>query len=160
MSVSAVVIGVFADNLRELLLAPPLGSRNVLAIDPGFRTGCKIVCLDRQGKLLHNDVIYPTASSDGEVREAAMALLSARPRRPPLPRGLSCLNIMPHRARAPRPDGGRQPPSSRRRNRQGWSVASSLFCRPPDRETGSHFSGPAHPIGLIRSDWYLVLESS
>ncbi len=69
-------IRVFADNLRELLLASPLGSKNVLAIDPGFRTGCKIVCLDRQGKLLHNDVIYPTASSAGEVREAAMALLS------------------------------------------------------------------------------------
>ncbi|HEV2694450.1 MAG TPA: Tex family protein [Verrucomicrobiae bacterium] len=69
-------IRVFADNLRELLLASPLGSKNVLAIDPGFRTGCKIVCLDRQGKLLHNDVVYPTASSAGEVREAAMALLS------------------------------------------------------------------------------------
>ncbi len=69
-------IRVFADNLRELLLASPLGSKNVLAIDPGFRTGCKIVCLDRQGKLLHNDVIYPTASSAGEIREAAMALLS------------------------------------------------------------------------------------
>ena len=69
-------IRVFADNLRELLLASPLGSKNVLAIDPGFRTGCKIVCLDRQGKLLHNDVIYPTASSAGEIREAAAALLS------------------------------------------------------------------------------------
>ncbi|HXI69395.1 MAG TPA: Tex family protein [Verrucomicrobiae bacterium] len=72
----AAAIRVFADNLRELLLASPLGSKNVLAIDPGFRTGCKIVCLDRQGKLLHNDVIYPTASSAGEVREAAAALLS------------------------------------------------------------------------------------
>src|ERR1019366_10062763 len=69
-------IRVFADNLRELLLASPLGSKNVLAIDPGFRTGCKIVCLDRQGKLLHNDVIYPTASSASEIREAAAALLS------------------------------------------------------------------------------------
>ena len=69
-------IQVFAGNLRELLLASPLGSKNVLAIDPGFRTGCKIVCLDRQGKLLHNDVIHPTASSPGEMREAAMALLS------------------------------------------------------------------------------------
>jgi len=69
-------IRVFADNLRELLLASPLGSKNVLAIDPGFRTGCKIVCLDRQGKLLHNDVIYPTAASAGEIREAAAALLS------------------------------------------------------------------------------------
>ena len=69
-------IRVFADNLRELLLASPLGNKNVLAIDPGFRTGCKIVCLDRQGKLLHNDVIYPTASSASEIREAAAALLS------------------------------------------------------------------------------------
>ena len=72
----AEAIRVFADNLRELLLASPLGSKNVLAIDPGFRTGCKIVCLDRQGKLLHNDVIYPTAAGAGEVREAAAALLS------------------------------------------------------------------------------------
>ena len=72
----AEAIRVFADNLRELLLASPLGSKNVLAIDPGFRTGCKIVCLDRQGKLLHNDVIYPTASSAGEIRDAAAALLS------------------------------------------------------------------------------------
>jgi uncharacterized protein len=52
-------IRVFADNLRQLLLAPPLGEKNVLAIDPGFRTGCKIVCLDRQGTLLHNETIYP-----------------------------------------------------------------------------------------------------
>lgn len=52
-------IRVFADNLRQLLMAPPLGQKNVLAIDPGFRTGCKIVCLNRQGKLLHNETIYP-----------------------------------------------------------------------------------------------------
>ncbi len=52
-------IKVFADNVRELLLASPLGRKNVMAIDPGFRTGCKTVLLDRQGKLLHNDVIYP-----------------------------------------------------------------------------------------------------
>jgi uncharacterized protein len=52
-------IRVFADNLRELLLAAPLGQKVVLAIDPGFRTGCKVVLLDRQGKLLHNDVVYP-----------------------------------------------------------------------------------------------------
>ena len=52
-------IKVFADNLRQLLLAPPLGEKNVLAIDPGYRTGCKIVCLDRQGNLLHNETIYP-----------------------------------------------------------------------------------------------------
>jgi uncharacterized protein len=69
-------IRVFAENLRELLLASPLGRKNVLGIDPGFRTGCKVVCLDRQGKLLHNDVIYPTASSTSEVREAAAAVWS------------------------------------------------------------------------------------
>src|SRR4030042_385931 len=55
----AEAIKVFADNLRQLLLASPLGEKNVLAIDPGFRTGCKIVCLDRQGNLLHNETIYP-----------------------------------------------------------------------------------------------------
>ncbi|MHB1456505.1 MAG: Tex family protein [Armatimonadota bacterium] len=52
-------INVFSENLRELLLSPPLGGKNVLAIDPGFRTGCKVVCLDSQGKLLHNENIYP-----------------------------------------------------------------------------------------------------
>jgi protein Tex len=62
-------IRVFAGNLRQLLLGPPLGRKNVLAIDPGFRTGCKVVCLDRQGKLLHHDVIYPTLSEQG-TREA------------------------------------------------------------------------------------------
>ena len=52
-------IRVFAENLRELLLAPPLGSKRVMGVDPGFRTGCKVVCLDRQGKLLHHETIYP-----------------------------------------------------------------------------------------------------
>ena len=52
-------INVFAENLRQLLLGSPLGEKNVLAIDPGFRTGCKIVCLDRQGNLIHNETIYP-----------------------------------------------------------------------------------------------------
>ena len=52
-------INVFADNLRQLLLGSPLGEKNVLAIDPGFRTGCKVVCLDRQGNLIHNETIYP-----------------------------------------------------------------------------------------------------
>ncbi len=58
-------IKVFADNLRELLLASPLGGKVMMAIDPGFRTGCKVVILDRQGKLLHNDVVYP---DQGNVR--------------------------------------------------------------------------------------------
>ena len=52
-------IQVFSENIRELLMAAPLGRKKVLAIDPGFRTGCKIVCLDPQGQLLHHDVVYP-----------------------------------------------------------------------------------------------------
>ena len=52
-------IRVFAANLRQLLLAPPLGQKRVLGIDPGFRTGCKVVCLDAQGTLLHNEAIFP-----------------------------------------------------------------------------------------------------
>ena len=52
-------IRVFAENLRQLLLAPPLGQKRVLGIDPGFRTGCKVVCLDEQGNLLHNETIFP-----------------------------------------------------------------------------------------------------
>ena len=63
-------IRVFADNLRELLLAPALGQKNVLALDPGFRTGCKLVCLDRQGRLLHHDTVYPLLGARGE-QEAA-----------------------------------------------------------------------------------------
>ena len=54
-----LAIKVFADNLRQLLLAPPLGQKRVLGVDPGFRTGCKLVCLDAQGVLLHNETIYP-----------------------------------------------------------------------------------------------------
>lgn len=52
-------IRVFADNLRQLMMAAPLGQKRVLAIDPGFRTGCKLVCLDAQGNLLHNETIFP-----------------------------------------------------------------------------------------------------
>jgi uncharacterized protein len=57
-----VAIRIFADSLRELLLAPPLGQKNMIAIDPGIRTGCKVVCLDRQGKLLDTDTLYPFKS--------------------------------------------------------------------------------------------------
>lgn len=63
-------IRVFAENLRQLLLAPPLGQKRILAIDPGFRTGCKTVCLDAQGQLLHNETIYPFTS----VREEHAAI--------------------------------------------------------------------------------------
>jgi protein Tex len=59
----AEAIRVFAQNLQELLMAPPLGQKTVLAIDPGFRTGCKVVCLDPQGKLLYNTTIYPALSA-------------------------------------------------------------------------------------------------
>jgi len=68
-------IRVFADNLKELLMAPALGEKSVLAIDPGFRTGCKIVCLDAQGKLLHHDVIYPTIPGP-RVQEAKDTVLA------------------------------------------------------------------------------------
>ena len=63
-------IRVFSENLRELLLAPALGQKNVLAIDPGFRTGCKTVVLDRQGKLLHHDVLHATAGGAQQVAQA------------------------------------------------------------------------------------------
>ena len=59
-------IAVFADNLRELLMAPALGQKNVLALDPGFRSGCKVACLDRQGQLLHNDTVYPHTGDRAE----------------------------------------------------------------------------------------------
>lgn len=61
-------IRIFTDNVRELLLAAPLGQKVVLAIDPGFRTGCKTVLLDRQGKLLHNDVVFPDRHAE-EAKE-------------------------------------------------------------------------------------------
>ncbi|MEK0444714.1 MAG: hypothetical protein RLZZ399_35 [Verrucomicrobiota bacterium] len=65
-------VKVFAENLRELLLAAPLGQKTVLAIDPGFRTGCKVVLLDRQGKLVANDVIYPEKSAREQVEAVEM----------------------------------------------------------------------------------------
>ena len=67
-------IRVFADNLRELLLVPALGQKNTLALDPGFRSGCKLVCLDRQGHLLHHDTVYPLLGERGE-EEAARKVL-------------------------------------------------------------------------------------
>ena len=62
-----VAINVFATNLGQLLLAPPLGEKRILAIDPGFRSGCKIVCLDEKGDLLYNETIYPHAPQNEEV---------------------------------------------------------------------------------------------
>jgi len=66
-------IRVFAENLRQLLLAPPLGQKRVMGIDPGFRTGCKVVCLDAQGNLVHNENIYPHPPVD-KKNEAASKL--------------------------------------------------------------------------------------
>ena len=68
-------IEVFVENMRQLLLSPPLGQKIVLAIDPGFRTGCKLVCLDRQGQLLHNETIYPHPPQN-EVKEAIKKISS------------------------------------------------------------------------------------
>lgn len=64
-------IRVFAENLRQLLLAAPLGQKRVLGIDPGFRTGCKVVCLDEQGNLLHNENIYPHPPVDKQAEAAS-----------------------------------------------------------------------------------------
>lgn len=67
-------IDVFSENLRQLLLAPPLGEKRILAIDPGYRTGCKVVCLDEKGDLLHNETIYPHAPQN----DTTMALKKIR----------------------------------------------------------------------------------
>jgi uncharacterized protein len=71
-------IRVFADNLRQLLLAPPLGHKNVLAIDPGYRTGCKVVCLDRNGKLLTNDTIFLLSTDGISAAEIKIRMLCER----------------------------------------------------------------------------------
>ena len=68
-------IRVFSENLRQLLLAPPLGQKRILAIDPGYRTGCKIVCLDNQGNLLHNETIYPHKPQE-DTKLAAKKIVS------------------------------------------------------------------------------------
>lgn len=64
-------IRVFAENLRQLLLAPPLGQKRVLGVDPGYRTGCKLVCLDAQGNLLHNEAIFPHPPQNEKGKAAA-----------------------------------------------------------------------------------------
>ncbi|WP_159517178.1 Tex family protein [Sunxiuqinia indica] len=68
-------IQVFAENLRQLLLAAPLGQKRVLAVDPGYRTGCKVVCLDEQGNLLHNETIYPHKPQE-QTKQAARKITS------------------------------------------------------------------------------------
>jgi protein Tex len=72
----AEAIKIFSTNLRQLLLAPPLGAKRVMGIDPGFRTGCKVVCLDAQGKLLHHDTIYPHTGK-GKQAEAVEQIKTA-----------------------------------------------------------------------------------
>ena len=67
-------ISIFSENLTQLLLAPPLGEKRILAIDPGYRTGCKVVCLDEKGDLLHNETIYPHAP----LKETATAMKKIR----------------------------------------------------------------------------------
>ena len=68
-------IRVFNENLRQLLLAPPLGQKNVMAIDPGFRTGCKVVCLNGQGKLLRTETIYPHQVSEEKAKAAGETIV-------------------------------------------------------------------------------------
>ncbi len=69
-----IAIGVFAENLKQLLLSSPLGEKRILAIDPGFRTGCKVVCLDQQGDLLYNETIFPHAPQN----DSAVAMKKIR----------------------------------------------------------------------------------
>ena len=70
-------IGVFTENLRQLLLAAPLGQKRVMGVDPGFRTGCKVVCLDAQGSLLHFEVIYPHAPKNDRTGASRQVLAMA-----------------------------------------------------------------------------------
>lgn len=70
-------IGVFTENLRQLLLAAPLGQKRVMGVDPGFRTGCKVVCLDAQGSLLHFEAIYPHASKNDRTGASRQVLAMA-----------------------------------------------------------------------------------
>ena len=72
-------IKVFSENLRQLLLAPPLGQKRVMGIDPGFRTGCKVVCIDAQGNLLHNETIYPHAphNKEAQARRSVQKMVEA-----------------------------------------------------------------------------------
>lgn len=72
-------VDMFAQNVRQLLFAPPLGKKRILAIDPGFRTGCKVVCLDQQGNLMHDCVIYPTPPrNDTDNAAKAISMLADR----------------------------------------------------------------------------------
>ena len=74
MKADEEAIKVFSSNLKELLLAAPLGQKRVLALDPGFRSGCKVVCLDAQGQLVHHDVIYPHEPQRETVKSAALII--------------------------------------------------------------------------------------
>jgi len=74
MRADQTAIKIFSENLRELLLAPPLGAKCVMGIDPGYRTGCKTVCLDRQGNVRHNDTIFPHGSDKQQQAAGAIIL--------------------------------------------------------------------------------------
>ncbi|WP_457551654.1 Tex family protein [Desulfobacula sp.] len=74
-SADQVAVNVFAENLKALLLSAPLGQKKTLAIDPGFRTGCKVVCLDAQGQLLHHDVIFPLQSDNQKAKEIVLNMV-------------------------------------------------------------------------------------
>lgn len=69
-------VTVFADNLKALLLSAPIGQKKILAIDPGFRTGCKVVCLDAQGQLLHHDLIFPHHGNGQKAKAVLLSLVS------------------------------------------------------------------------------------
>ena len=69
-------VNVFADNLKALLLSAPIGQKKILAIDPGFRTGCKVVCLDAQGQLLHHDLIFPHHGNGQKAKAVLLSLVS------------------------------------------------------------------------------------
>ncbi|MBT7631755.1 MAG: RNA-binding transcriptional accessory protein, partial [Desulfobacula sp.] len=68
-------ISIFAGNLKELLLSAPMGQKKILAIDPGFRTGCKVVCLDAQGQLVHHDLIFPHQNNDGKAKKIILNIV-------------------------------------------------------------------------------------
>ena len=69
-------IEIFSENLRQLLLDSPLGEKRILAIDPGFKSGCKVVCLDEKGDLLHNETIYPHAPQSRKLSGQILKLIT------------------------------------------------------------------------------------
>ena len=122
---------VFAENLRELLLAPALGQKNILALDPGFRTGCKLVCLDRQGRLLYHDTVYPLLGGWGEQesRNKDRAIVPA-------------IRCRSHR----RGEWHRRPRDPSLSDESGVGITN--FCRHGQRERGLDLFSPPRWRGL------------